>query len=129
MKIFFPRWQQIIQVILQMIKLKVSFVRGIFFNELKVLAFVLNPLCKVILELERRTADLSDCYLGLARIAFAIKRLLRQFNSVFRNYCIEKINQRFDEFDDDNYLLTFFLNPSFQGNYFFFICYVGYVAL
>ena len=90
-----------------------------FFNELKVLAFVLNPLCKVILELERRTADLSDCYLGLARIAFAIKRLPRQFNSVFRNYCIEKINQRFDEFDDDNYLLTFFLNPSFRGNYFF----------
>jgi len=60
---------------------------------LKVLAFVLNLLCKVILELERRTADLSNCYLELAHIAFAIKRLPRQFNSVFRNYCIEKINQ------------------------------------
>jgi hypothetical protein len=90
-----------------------------FFNELKVLAFVLNPLCKIILELERRTADLSDCYLGLARISYAIKRLPQQFNSEFRNYCIEKINERFEEFDDDNYLLTFFLNPSFRGNYFF----------
>jgi hypothetical protein len=27
-----------------------------FFNELKVLAFVLNPLCKAVLGLERRTA-------------------------------------------------------------------------
>ena|SRR6266496_2417081 len=85
-----------------------------FFNELKVLAFVLNPLCKVILALERRTADLSDCYLGLAHISLAIKKLL-QFNSEFRNHCIEKINERFHEFDDDIYLLTFFLNPLFRG--------------
>lgn len=86
-----------------------------FFNDLKVLAFVLNPLCDAVLELERRTADLSDCYLGLARISFAIKRLPRNFNSTFRNYCIEKINERFLEFDDDDYLLTFFLNPLFRG--------------
>ncbi|PKY48504.1 hypothetical protein RhiirA4_464120 [Rhizophagus irregularis] len=37
-----------------------------FFNELKVLGFVLNPLCKAVLALERREADLSDCYLELA---------------------------------------------------------------
>jgi len=86
-----------------------------FFNELKVLAFVLNPLCKAVLALERRTADLSDYYLGLARISFVIKKLLRQFNSEFRNHCIEKINERFHEFDDDIYLLTFFLNPLFRG--------------
>ena len=86
-----------------------------FFNELKVLAFVLNPLYKAVLALERRTADLSDCYLGLACISFAIKRLLRQFNSEFCNYCIEKINEKFYEFDDDIYLLTFFLNPLFRG--------------
>jgi hypothetical protein len=86
-----------------------------FFNELKVLAFVLNPLCDAVLALERRTADLSDCYLGLARISFAIKKLPHNFNSMFRNYCIEKINERFLEFDDDNYLLTFFLNPLIRG--------------
>ncbi len=86
-----------------------------FFNELKVLAFVLNPLCKAVLGLERRTADLSDCYLGLARISFVIKKLPCQFNSEFHNHCIEKINERFHEFDDDIYLLTFFLNPLFRG--------------
>jgi hypothetical protein len=91
-----------------------------FFNELKVLAFVLNPLCDAVLALERRTADLSDCYLGLARISFAIKRLPHNFNPSFRNYCIEKINERFLGFDDDNYLLAFFLNPLFRGLLFIF---------
>src|ERR1043166_2671197 len=79
-----------------------------FFNELKVLSFVLNPLCKAVLALKKRTADLSDCYLGLARISVAIKKLSRQFNAEFRNYCIEKINVRFHEFDNDIYLLAFF---------------------
>uniref|UniRef100_U9SKH6 HAT C-terminal dimerisation domain-containing protein n=1 Tax=Rhizophagus irregularis (strain DAOM 181602 / DAOM 197198 / MUCL 43194) TaxID=747089 RepID=U9SKH6_RHIID len=54
-----------------------------FFNELKVLGFVLNPLCKAVLALERREADLSDCYLELARISLAIKKLPRQFYSEF----------------------------------------------
>lgn len=91
-----------------------------FFNKLKVLAFVLCPLCDAVLALERRTADLSDCYLGLARISFAIKRLPRSFNPSFRSYCIEKINDRFLEFDDDMYLLAFFLNPFFRGWLFIF---------
>src|SRR5581483_10469064 len=86
-----------------------------FFNELKVLGFVLNPLHKAVLMSESRQADLSDCYLELAHISLAIKKLPRQFNSEFRNYCIEKINARFNAFDDDIYLLTFFLNPLFRG--------------
>lgn len=86
-----------------------------FFNELKVLGFVLNPLCKAVLALERREADLSDCYLELARISLAIKKLPHQSYSEFRNYCVEKINTRFNEFDDNDYLLAFFLNPLFRG--------------
>jgi hypothetical protein len=85
-----------------------------FFNELKVLAFVLDPLCKNILALERRTADLSDCYFGLACISAAIKKLPCEINAEFRSYCIEKINTRFLEFNDENYLLAFFLNPRFD---------------
>ncbi|EXX71585.1 hypothetical protein RirG_077120 [Rhizophagus irregularis DAOM 197198w] len=80
-----------------------------FFNELKVLGFILNPLCKAVLALERREVDLSDCYLELAQISLAIKKLPRQVYSEFRNYCIEKINARFNEFDDNDYLLAFFL--------------------
>ncbi|PKC01944.1 hypothetical protein RhiirA5_425943 [Rhizophagus irregularis] len=62
-----------------------------FFNELKVLGFVLNLLYKTVLALERKEADLKFC-----------------------NYCIEKINACFNEFDDNDYLLAFFLNPLFQ---------------
>ncbi|PKK42344.1 hypothetical protein RhiirC2_804519 [Rhizophagus irregularis] len=35
-------------------------------ENLKVLGFVLNPLYKAVLALERKKADLSDCYLKLA---------------------------------------------------------------
>ncbi|RGB22290.1 hypothetical protein C1646_776347 [Rhizophagus diaphanus] len=88
-------------------------------NELKVLGFILNPLCKVVLALERREADLSDCYLELVQISLAIKKLLRQFYSEFRNYYIKKINARFNEFDDNDYLLAFFLNSLFQKDQIF----------
>ncbi|GBC23933.2 ribonuclease H-like domain-containing protein [Rhizophagus irregularis DAOM 181602=DAOM 197198] len=55
-----------------------------FFNELKVLGFILNPLCKAVLALERREVDLSDCYLELAQISLAIKKLPRQVYSEFQ---------------------------------------------
>jgi len=75
----------------------------------------------MILSLERKTANLSDCYIGLAHIAAVMKKLLYYFNSKFRNHCIVMINKWFNEFDDNNYLLTFFLNPCFRGMLIFFI--------
>lgn len=86
-----------------------------FFNDLKILAFILKPLCNTVLSLERRSANLSDCYLGLAYIAASIKKLPRNFNQEFKKHCISKINRRLEEFDEDNYLLTFFLHPGFRS--------------
>ena len=86
-----------------------------FFNELKVLAFILNPLCNAVLALERRSANLSDCYLNLAYVAAAFKKLPRDFNSEFKKHCTLMINKRLEEFDDDLYLLAFFLNPLFRA--------------
>ncbi|GES90541.1 ribonuclease H-like domain-containing protein [Rhizophagus clarus] len=85
-----------------------------FFNDLKVLAFILKPLCDTILLLERSSANLSDCYLGMACIAASMKKLPRTFNQEFKNHCISMINKRLEEFDDDNYLLAFFLHPRFR---------------
>ena len=79
-----------------------------FFNDLRILTFVLKPLYNIVLALERRTADLSDCYFGLACIFAAMKKLPRQINQEFRNHCIKTNNKRFQEFDNDNYLLVFF---------------------
>ena len=94
-----------------------------FFNDLRTLAFVLKPLCNMVLALERRTADLSDCYFGLACISTAMKKLPRQINQEFRNHCIKTNNNRFQEFNEDSYLLAFFLNPLYRGKLFFLFCF------
>lgn len=86
-----------------------------FWADLKILAFVLNPLRKAILALEARKATLADCFLNLARLAAAMKSLPRSFNKSFRNYCYQVMNKRFDEFEDDKFLLCFFLLPQFRG--------------
>jgi len=86
-----------------------------FWSDLKILAFVLDPLRKVILALESRSATLADCYLSLARLAAAIKLLPRSFNKDFRNHCYYTMNKRCNEFDDDKYLLCFFLHPYYRG--------------
>ncbi|PKK58345.1 hypothetical protein RhiirC2_796458 [Rhizophagus irregularis] len=68
--------------------------------------FFRNNARAAVLTLERREVDLSDCYLELAQISLAIKKLPCQVYSEFFNYCIEKINARFNEFDDNDYLLV-----------------------
>jgi hypothetical protein len=78
---------------------------------------------KAVLTLEGRYTTLGDCFVSLAKTAAAIKKLpLRQY-SQFRTYCIEALNARFNEFDDDLYLLCYFLTPNFRGKYYFIIIY------
>ena|ERR1051325_1253694 len=86
-----------------------------FFSDLKILAFILNPLRKAILSLEARTATLADCYLNMAKLGAALKNLPRSFNRDFRNHCHIVMHKRFEEFDDDRYLLCFFLHPLYRG--------------
>jgi len=86
-----------------------------FFSDLKILAFILNPLRKTILSLEARTATLADCFLSIARLGAVLKNLPRDFNLNFRNHCYLVMNKRFEEFDDDRYLLCFHLHPQFRG--------------
>jgi hypothetical protein len=50
----------------------------------------------------------------MACIAASMKKLPRNFNQEFKNHCISMINKRLEEFDDDNYLLAFFLHPRFR---------------
>ena len=77
----------------------------------------------MVLALERRIADLSDCYFGLACISATMKKLPRQINQKFQNYCIKINNNRFQEFDEDSYLLAFFLNLLYKGKFFFLFCF------
>ena len=74
----------------------------------------MEPLRKAVLALESRSATLADCFLSLARLAAVLKKLPRSFNQAFRNHCIKVIKRRYDEFDDNNYITCFFLDPRFR---------------
>lgn len=89
-----------------------------FFDKCRLLAFTLHPLKKSIATLESQTCTLADCYLGLARLGAAIKNLPKNNHQAFRYDCIAIFNRRFSEFDDDIYLLYFFLYPGISGKEF-----------
>jgi len=89
-----------------------------FFDDLKILAFVLNPIRESVLALEGRKVTLGDSFFHLARMGAAIKKLPRKDNVLFYDYCITKMNKRFQEFNDDKYLLCFFLNPRFRSKFY-----------
>ena len=86
-----------------------------FFSDIRILAFVLEPLRKAVLALEARAATLADCFLSLVRLAAMLNKLPRSFNPGFRNHCVKVINEHFNEFDDDKYITCFFLDPRFRG--------------
>jgi hypothetical protein len=91
-----------------------------FFDDLKILAFVLNPIREAVLALEGRNVTLGDCFFHLAQLGAAIKKLSRKDNISFYHHCVSKMNTRFNEFDDDKYLVCFFFNPNFRGKYLLF---------
>jgi len=86
-----------------------------FFDNCRALTFALHPLKKSIATLESQTSTLADCYLGLARLGAAIKKLPKNDHREFRQNCVAIFNRRFIEFDDDAYLLCFFLHPDING--------------
>jgi hypothetical protein len=92
-----------------------------FFSDLEILAFVLNPLRKAVFSLESRRATLADCYLSLARLGAVLKNLPQSFHCDFCNHCYTMMNRRFEEFNDDKYLLCFYLHPQFQGKLKYFV--------
>ena len=84
-----------------------------FFDDLKILAFVLNPIRECVLALEGKRVNLGDCFFHLAKLDAVIKKLPKKDNISFYNHCVSVMNKRFEEFDDDKYLLYFFLNSHF----------------
>ena len=86
-----------------------------FFSDLRILAFVLEPLRKAVLALEARSATLADCFFSLARLAAMLNKLPKTFNPGFCNHCIKVINKHCNEFDNDKYITYFFLDSHFRS--------------
>ncbi|GES95678.1 ribonuclease H-like domain-containing protein [Rhizophagus clarus] len=60
---------------------------------------------KAILSLKSRSATLTDYYLNLVKLRAVLKNLPRSFHCDFHNHCYDVMNKRFEEFNDDKYLL------------------------
>jgi len=93
-------------------KIKTIIRAQIFFSNLRVLLFVLNPLRKAVLTLKSRSATLADCFLSLAAV---LNKLPKSFDPAFHSHCAKVINKRCVEFDDDNYVTCFFLDPQYRN--------------
>ncbi|CAG8834867.1 26045_t:CDS:2, partial [Gigaspora margarita] len=66
-----------------------------------------------ILTLESRDCSLANCFIDLACLGAAIRGLPE---NDYRNFCQQAIaiyNRRFAKFDDDAYILCFFLHPGY----------------
>ncbi|CAG8666543.1 10313_t:CDS:2, partial [Diversispora eburnea] len=85
-----------------------------YFEDTQVLAETLKPIRAAIQITESKDTTMADCYINLIKIASAIKDLSSEDYQDFRNHCIKVFNERFKEFTDDVYLLTYLLHPQFK---------------
>ena len=72
---------------------------------------------KSILLLESNYATLGDCFLSLAKAATTIKKLPLYQYIEFCKHCFNVLNKRFEDFDDDFYILEYFLILNFRSKY------------
>ncbi|CAG8842081.1 21676_t:CDS:2, partial [Gigaspora margarita] len=63
--------------------------------------------------LEKIDCSLADCFIGLAHLGAAIRRLPENDYCNFCQQAIAIYNRRFAEFDDNIYILCFFLYPGY----------------
>ncbi|GBB92796.1 hypothetical protein RclHR1_20590003 [Rhizophagus clarus] len=86
-----------------------------FYKNCRIITFILHPLKVKVGCLESRTSSLADCYIHLLSLASAVYHMLNQ-NIEFKNHCVIKFNEQYDEFSDDLFLLAFFLHSRYHGN-------------
>ncbi|KAF0503044.1 zinc finger bed domain-containing protein 1-like [Gigaspora margarita] len=88
-----------------------------FFDDVRVLVFILGPVKKAITILESRSCNLADCFCELIHLGASINKLSLSDHSTFRKQCIAIFNKRYNEFADPLYLLCFFLHPQYNESY------------
>ena len=54
-----------------------------------------------------------DVWKNVLKIGF--KKIPVKFHKNFHSYCINKFNERWKEFQYDEFLLAFFLHPAYKG--------------
>ena len=78
---------------------------------------ILPPIKKVIKSLEYRSTTLMDCFLQLIYLLATVNKLPRGFNQEFQTDCLTIFNRRWNQFDFNLYLLSYFFHPKFRCKY------------
>ncbi|CAB4383925.1 unnamed protein product [Rhizophagus irregularis] len=85
-----------------------------FSDDVHIISYILKLIKEAILMLERTYTTLADCYLYLLRIATFFKQMPMNDYRLLKNSCIKTFNERYKEFDEDIYLLAFFLHLQYK---------------
>ncbi|KAF0495843.1 zinc finger bed domain-containing protein 1-like [Gigaspora margarita] len=88
-----------------------------FFDDVRVLVFILGPVKKAITILESCLYNLADCFCKLIHLGASINKLSLSDHSTFHKQCIAIFNKRYNEFADLLYLLCFFLHPQYNDSF------------
>jgi len=86
-----------------------------FFDNLNHLVQVLKYVKEVVIISQSNKTNLADCFINLIKLASIIKKIPVEFHKNFRTHCINKFNERWKEFQYDEFLLAFFLLPEYKG--------------
>src|SRR2546423_11171840 len=96
---------------------KILKLRG-FFHDVQLITSVLLPLRNAVLHLEKTNINLADCFIQLVKLAVNINKISNEQGIIgFKNHCIKIINERWQSFDIQLYLLAYYLHPLYRGKY------------
>lgn len=87
-----------------------------FFHDVSLITSVLLPLKTAVLYLEKANVNLADCFVQMIRLAVNINKIPNERGLIgFKNHCIKVINNRWNSFEINPYLLTYYLHPLYRG--------------
>ncbi|GES99151.1 ribonuclease H-like domain-containing protein [Rhizophagus clarus] len=84
-----------------------------FFSTCRLVRSIWKPIKECINLLEANEATLSDCFIHLIKLAYAIYRL--PSTNIFKPFAINIFNCRFEEFLHPLYILAYYLHPYYRG--------------
>ena len=83
-----------------------------FFDDLNHLVQVLKYVKEAVVISQSNKTTLVDYFINLVKLAAIIKKISVKFYKNFCTYCINKFNERWKEFQYDEFLLAFFFTSG-----------------
>ena len=89
-----------------------------FFYDVSFLTSILLSLKTAISNLEGSNVNLANCFIELIKLFVSINNIPNEQGMIgFKNHCINVINQRWESFNIQSYLLAYFLHLLYRGKY------------